>query len=145
MVYILFIYSWFRILLFSGSFLILSNISGLLQECLANHMILYLISQLLALNPINHKITTLPGFLEFDIFYLSSLWIVEWYESNQIKPDYLVVLFPLPKLEVNNTELCLEKGLVACRQYGSIFALILIFFSDFFVILNLMIFIWYDV
>ena len=54
----------------------MSDISGLLQERLANYMILNLISQLLTLNPNNHKITTPPGFLEFDIFYLSSLWIV---------------------------------------------------------------------
>ena len=82
----------------------MSDISGLLQERLANYMILNLISQMLALYPINHKINTPPGFLEFDIFYLISLWIVEIYQSNQNKPDSLGVLLSIPKLEVNNTK-----------------------------------------
>ena len=45
---------WFRILLISASFLILSDISGLLQESSANYMFLNSISQLLTLNPNNH-------------------------------------------------------------------------------------------
>ena len=37
---------------------------------------------------------------------------------------------------MNNTKSCLEKGLIACRQYDSIFVFGFILFLDFCVLLN---------
>ncbi len=38
--------------------------------------------------------------------------------KNQIiKSVYQGALLPLPKLEINDTKSCLEKGLIACRRF----------------------------
>ena len=47
--------------------------------------------------------------------------------TNQIKSDFQGALLPLPKLEINDTKSCLEKGLIACRRFDYIFAFILVF------------------
>ena len=77
--------------------------------------------------------------IKFSKICLHQNSIFENFESNQIKSDSQGVLLSLSKLEVNNTKSCLEKGLLACRQYGSIFALILVIFPDFYVIISFMI------